>query len=271
MLSEIFPPEDVGRISSMPSMEEPETLDLAAVYNEQPGDLTGVDCPVCRNKGYVARLDERGGLVLAPCKCQVQRRVSKRFEESGLGSLVERCTFDTYRTPEAWQRAALSSARAFAADPMNPATPDGSCNWFYLCGPSGTGKTHLCTAVCAELICAGYDARYMLWREDAPQLKAYVNGNYDRYAALIDELFNVRVLYIDDFLKGRITDADINLAFELINARYNRRETAITIISSELDLGTVTKLDEALGGRIYERARNYSCRTGGENWRFKRR
>ena len=34
------------------------TLDLAAVYNEQPGDLTGVDCPVCRNKGYVARLDE---------------------------------------------------------------------------------------------------------------------------------------------------------------------------------------------------------------------
>ena len=79
------------------------------------------------------------------------------------------------------------------------------------------------------------------------------------------------MLYIDDFLKGRITDADINLAFELINARYNRRETAITIISSELDLGTVTKLDEALGGRIYERARNYSCRTGGENWRFKRR
>ena len=242
----------------MPSMEEPKTLDLAAVYNEQPGDLTGVDCPVCRNKGYVARLDERGGLVLAPCKCQVQRRVSKRFEESGLGSLVERCTFDTYRTPEAWQRAALSSARAFAADPMNPATPDGSCNWFYLCGPSGTGKTHLCTAVCAELICAGYDARYMLWREDAPQLKAYVNGNYDRYAALMDELFNVRVLYIDDFFKterGKSpTSGDINIAFELLNYRYINGQL-ITIISCERDVDEVMRIDEAVGSRIYERTR----------------
>ena len=55
----------------MPSTEAGRReLDLATVYNEQPGDLTGVDCPVCRNKGYVARLNEHGGLVLAPCKCQ---------------------------------------------------------------------------------------------------------------------------------------------------------------------------------------------------------
>lgn len=255
----------------MPSTEAGTILDYVAIFNAQDGTLTGVDCPVCRNKGYVAKRDENGNVVTVPCQCQVQRRALRRLEESGLGSMVERCTFESYRTPEPWQRAALTSARAFAADPMSPSISDGSCNWFYLCGPSGTGKTHLCTAVCAKLIRSGYDARYMLWREDAPELKAYVNSNYDRYDALMDELLNVRVLYIDDFLKGRITDGDIHVAFELINARYNRREKAVTIISSELDLEAVTTLDEALGGRIYERARNYSCRTGGENWRFKRR
>ena len=134
----------------MPSMEEkPKTLDLAAVYNEQPGDLTGVDCPVCRNKGYVARLDECGGLVLAPCKCQVQRRASKRLEESGLGSLVERCTFETYRTPEAWQQAALSSARAFAADPMNPATPvEAATGFIFAVHPGPARRT--CAPLCAS-------------------------------------------------------------------------------------------------------------------------
>ena len=271
MLSAIIPPKETDLKSSTPLTEAaPMGLDLAAVYNAQPGNLSGVDCPVCKNKGYVARLDENGSLTFAPCECQVQRRAGRRLEASGLGSLVEHCTFETYRTPEPWQRAVLAKARAFAADPRSPATSDSDCNWFYLCGPSGTGKTHLCTAICTALIRAGYDARYMLWRESAPQLKADVNGNYDRYAALMNELFNVRVLYIDDFLKGRISDGDIHVAFELINARYNRRDKAITIISSELDLGAITKLDEALGGRIYERAKNYSCRTGSENWRFRK-
>ena len=47
--------------------------------------------------------------------------------------------------------------------------------------------------MCAELIRAGYDARYMLWREDAPELKACVNGNYDRYAELMDCLLYTSV------------------------------------------------------------------------------
>lgn len=61
------------------------------------------------------------------------------------------------------------------------------------------------------------------------------------------ELKMVYVFYIDDFIKETVTDADINIAFELLNARYNDHEK-LTIISTE------KSIDEALGSRIYERS-----------------
>ena len=112
--------------------------------------------------------------------------------------------------------------------------------------------------------------RYLLWREDGPRLKAMVNNDPEGYAAETEELFNVPVLYIDDFLKGKVSDADLNLAFALINARYNRRSCR-TIISSERSIAEIRKLDEATGSRIMQRAGDYilNAPAGAVNWRCK--
>ena len=69
-------------------------------------------------------------------------------------------------------------------------------------------------------------------------------------------LKKTEVLYIDDFLKGGDTDADIRLAYEILNSRYNDRGLR-TILSSEMTPEKLLRRDEALGGRIYERARGY--------------
>ena len=81
------------------------------------------------------------------------------------------------------------------------------------------------------------------------------------------------VLYIDDFLKTRHgalpTDGDINLAFEIINARYNNRALR-TIFSGERGLNEIMELDEALGSRIYQRCGKYKLKIGwgeGRNYR----
>ena len=72
-----------------------------------------------------------------------------------------------------------------------------------------------------------------------------------------------QVLYIDDLFKigkgqdgrkQRPTSADVNLAFEILNYRYNK-PTCITIISSELYAEDILDIDEAIGSRIYERAK----------------
>lgn len=118
-----------------------------------------------------------------------------------------------------------------------------------------SGKTHLCTAVCSEYMRRGLSCYYMSWVDESKIIKANIT-NPDEYNMLVSRLKRVDVLYIDDFLKTasgeKPTKGDINLAFEIINYRYNVKDK-VTIISSELSLNTVMNdVDEALAGRIYE-------------------
>ena len=79
------------------------------------------------------------------------------------------------------------------------------------------------------------------------------------YTDLIDQIKKVDILYIDDFLKvpvgdeiGRPSQADLSLALEIINYRYNNK--LVTLISSEWTSNEIIGFDEALGSRICEMA-----------------
>ena len=84
------------------------------------------------------------------------------------------------------------------------------------------------------------------------------------------KLKTIPVLYIDDFLKckGEPSTGDLNLAFELINGRYNN-EKLRTIISTERSIENVLDFDEALGSRIYEKSKGYCLSAPHENWRMR--
>lgn len=229
--------------------------------NAATGGLTGYDCPQCKNKGYIYELRD-GNDTCRECECMAMRRSAWNAKRSGLGDLLQRYTMANYKTPERWQETALEKAREFLQAPAG--------NWFVLAGVPGSGKSHLCTAICGELLNAGIEVRYMLWRDDGRNLKSAVND--DGYENLIRPLKCVRVLYIDDFFKagrGGVTDADINLAFELLNARYNDRNL-LTLISTELSVEQIMDIDMAVGSRIYERSKNFYMRfTGDKNWRLR--
>lgn len=110
--------------------------------------------------------------------------------------------------------------------------------------------------------------RYVQWRGDIPAIKAKVN-DAEAYAEAMHPLKTVRALYIDDFLKGGVTDADKNIAFDLLNARYINPD-AITIISTELTIDRILSWDEAIGSRINQRAKDYMLNIGKkQNWRLK--
>ncbi len=126
-----------------------------------------------------------------------------------------------------------------------------------------SGKTHLCSAIAIKLLKQGYDTRYMLWRDETTKLKSLVNDT-EEYERLINEIKNADVLYIDDLFKTgksdngkaqKPTPADINLAFEILNYRYNKN-LPYTIISSECTLSDLIQIDEAISGRIAEKSLN---------------
>lgn len=220
------------------------------------------ECEACEDKGYTVSRNERGELVTSTCPCQIRKDNIRRIQRSGLEGLLGSCTLAAYRTSEPWQKQAKQMAESYITDWRG--------KWFYAGGNPGSGKTHLCTAICGKLMDAGLPVRYIQWRSDIPAIKAKVN-DAEVYADAVWPLKNVKVLYIDDFLKGTVTEADKNIAFEILNARYIKPECA-TIISSERTIGDILDWDEAIGSRIAERAKGHivSITGSGRNWRLRK-
>lgn len=250
-------------------------------FNSASGSLNvddGYNCDICKNKGFIAKViyDETYGdyiQLVSHCKCQKVRNAIRRLNNSGLKNIVKDYTFDKYETPDAWQQAIKTAALGFCKDTEN--------NWFFIGGQSGSGKTHLCTAIAVYYIKHGKDCKYMLWRDDITKIKACVN-ELDEYKRIMKELKETSVLYIDDLFKSgkgidgkpaAPTAADVNAAFEIINYRYNNPQL-ITIISSERTLAELFDIDEAIAGRIAERTK--ACgycinlkKDSSRNWRMK--
>ena len=182
--------------------------------------------------------------------------------KSGLADFVDRQTFDSFTVKTDLQQMMKDTARRYLNEILERAGKRMDRNpWLYIGGNPGCGKTHICTAVCGELMKHNIDVRYMQWVLDARYMK-YLNDpeEFDRE---IRQFITPSVLYIDDFLKQkyvpnpRFTDADIKIAFAILDERYYLNKP--TIISSEWDLTEqLMDADEAIFSRVYERSKGYT-------------
>lgn len=225
-------------------------------YNAREGKLVGYDCRKCKNKGYIAKLRDREE-VLIECDCIEHRKHLRKLRQSGLEQSIENYTFKSFIAKTEWQK----TMKRMCKDYFDNA----KFEWLFLGGQSGCGKTHLCTAICGKYLKNGISVIYMMWREDSTTLKQSIANNPQYYEDKMKRYKNVPVLYIDDLFKSgknkdgalAISPADINLAFDILNYRAFRGMK--TIISSELTIDEIRKVDEAIAGRIYENSisKNY--------------
>lgn len=262
----------LGRLSELETTYEPLSPKEAEQrkvddWNLSEGKLheeDGYHCPRCKNRGDIAKLEEYPPgcwqMKLKLCKCQEARASIRRMNASGLGNIIRDCTFEKYEATEPWQQTIKASAMEYARNPAG---------WFYIGGQSGAGKTHICTAICRELLLEGKTVAYMLWQDDAAKLKA-VSLEAEQRESIMERLKNADALYIDDLFKPardnmgakqRPTTADVRLAFEIINYRYLNPKK-LTIVSSEWSQDELLDIDEATGGRIFEKAGKYGFSIG---------
>lgn len=263
MMAAALSPKSTASSQTSPS-EDRALLDLKARgLNEREGNLKGYRCSACKNRGYFSYFDDGGELKSYPCRCMKVRRSLRHIRDSGLAPLLDTKTFDTYQTPELWHKYAKESAMRYLQDDTGA--------WLVMAGSNGAGKTHLCTAVCGEFLKRGLDVRYMLWLDESGKLKAAKTD--ETYSQMMDTLKRASVLYIDDLFKvkrgAEITDADVRLAFEIINFRSIDQKKR-TIISSEKRLEEIVNIDQGLGGRIREKSRGfYVSFSGRKDWRLR--
>ena len=235
---------------------------MCDAFNQREGNLNqfdGFDCKACKNRGGFMRLSENGNPVFRECACMNTREMLKNLKDSGLADYITKYSFGKYKTDKIWQEEIKKSATDFVNDNKN--------KWFFIGGQSGAGKTHICTAITAELLKQGKKAHYMLWCDEITELKTSIT-DVVFYKKTMHKLKTVEVLYIDDFLKnGKEKDgslqkpsaAETRIIFEILNSRYNNLNL-FTIISSERLLSEIKNIDWAVGRRIEERCgKKYIC------------
>lgn len=221
-------------------------------------------CEKCKDSGWIEMVNEDGIRLVGKCACRLAREAEHRLAVSGLADAVRDQTFDAFEVTTPVQKHLKETAQNYLTDLLgykeNPRRP-----WLYIGGNPGSGKTHICTAVCGEILKENIGVKYMQWLYEARRLKSYVNE--DDFENCVREYIDISVLYIDDFLKQKytenptFTEADIKIAFTILNGRYIRNKP--TIISSEWNLiDQLMPADEGVFSRVYERSKGYIVNIG---------
>ena len=209
------------------------------------------DCPKCKNRQVIYYAHQEpayaGGFYARDCDCKPIRDNIRHLKRMGLLDRVSSAKIENFQAAEPFQQTMRQAALGYLE-----AAPG---QWLYYGGQSGCGKTMLCSWLYGQLLNQGRQCYYMTWPEESRLLRQNALNGEEQEKRLLP-LFSAEVLYIDDFLWGRNpTASELSYAFQLIDRRY--RENKATMISSELLLHEVDRLDSAIASRIAQRAGDF--------------
>lgn len=182
------------------------------------------------------------------CECKEVKMSIRIMANSGI---CEEDLKKTFKDFETFNEEKLIQAKQKAARYIKEfdSIKKSRSNSFLLCGLSGRGKTTLGIIIANNLLNQCIGVRYMPYRDEITKLKQVITDDIN-YSDRINRLKTAKVLFIDDLFKGKITESDINIVYEIINYRYLERLPMI--ISTEMIPSELLEQDEAIGGRILE-------------------
>lgn len=224
-------------------------------------------CLKCRDTGWIECLDNDGHARVKHCECWNIRESRRLMEMSGISAEFQGKTFNNFETRNILQlENAKNKAMKYAQNFEK--YENTRCSSILFCGQVGTGKTHLGIAICNSLTSKNVAVLYMAYRNTVTKIKQKLTDEqeYDRQLA---KYMHARVLYVDDLLKGRITESDVNILYEIVNYRY--MNNLPFIISTEKTINDLLDFDEAIGSRILEMCRGNIVQLQGKelNYRMK--
>ena len=216
----------------------------ALVELGHPEDYTEVKytCPECSDSGVIdTRL----------CRCIREIMIRERIAASAMGRLIEIQSFDNFnlscysydKRVEEKMKAILAMAKSYVRD------FDKKRENLLLIGPTGTGKTHISTAIARELIHKGYDVIYDSTQNILSDFEAdRFKSGYGREENRADKYLECTLLIIDDLGTEFSNQFTLATIYNLLNSRQNKG--LATIISTNLSPEELARKYE---DRIYSR------------------
>lgn len=172
------------------------------------------------------------------------------IKNSGISEHFYKIGFKEFKTKTEKQKFAKEQAIEYVKNFEN--IEHDRNNGIAFLGNCGAGKTHLSIAIANNLMAKHIAVLYMPYRETVTKIKQSITDEIN-YSKIMNVYKTAKVLLIDDFAKGKTTESDINIMFEIINYRYLNNMPII--ISSELVQERLLDFDEAIGSRIIEMCR----------------
>jgi len=201
-------------------------------------------CPDCSDTGYNTE-----GRV---CHCLREELVKATIASSGIGKLIEKQSFENFDlewykdNPDAYARmkANLAVARSYVKN--FPKKKDN----LLLIGKTGTGKTHLSTAIAREIIGMGFDVVYDSTHNIVTDFEAdkFRSGYSASYQMRSEKYLECDLLIIDDLGTEFSSKFTVSCLYNLLNTRLNRG--LATVISTNL---SADELAAKYEDRIYSR------------------
>lgn len=218
-------------------------------------------CDKCRDMLFIIQDDGTA----KECECRSLRIAEEKLKASGVSEEFRKKTFENFNyeksieTMEAFMKA-KSYSKNFEEIRVTRK------NSMMFLGQVGSGKTHLAIAISNLLLDKGIGVIYMPYRDSITNLKQSILDE-ENYQREISKYKNSQVLLIDDLFKGRITESDVNIMYEIVNYRYFKNLPILT--TSEKTVDDLIEIDEAIGSRLYEMSKNYVAEMKGEKLNYR--
>lgn len=210
-----------------------------------PEDYTEVKytCEKCSDSGFI---DGR------MCSCFREMLLKENIRSSGIGNLIEKQSFDNFDTSrfsddkvrEAMERT-VREARKF----VERLGENRNYTNLLLIGKTGTGKTHVSTAIAKAAIERGHEVLYDSVQNvvSAFEYDRFKSG-YGAYEARGDKYMECDLLILDDLGTEFVNQFTVSCLYNLLNTRINRG--LATVISTNL---SPEELSSKYEDRIYSR------------------
>ena len=210
-----------------------------------PEDYTEVHhyCKECSDTGFI------DGVRM--CKCFREELIKATILSSGIGHLIEKQSFDNFdldwykEDPRNQERMKLNLAAAKSYCDNFHKT---KCN-LLLIGKTGTGKTHISTAIARRIIDMGYDVIYDSVQNIIADFEddKFRRGYHDEELKA-EKYLECDLLIIDDLGTEFSNQVTISCIYNLLNTRHNKG--LATVISTNLSAEELARKYE---DRIYSR------------------
>ena len=217
-----------------------------------PEDYTSphYTCPDCSDSGFI------NGEKM--CHCFRELLAKERIAASAMGNLIDRQSFESFDLEVySYDREVYEKMKANLATAKNYAKNFGkNAENLLLIGKTGTGKTHISTAIARELIHKGYDVIYDSAQNIISDFEDdRFRSSYGNNEMKSEKYLDCSLLIIDDLGTEFINQFTVSTLYNLLNTRQNKGLP--TVISTNL---SPDELAAKYEDRIYSRIIGRGCR-----------